>query len=72
MILYKKKKEKDINEDEDDDPNSLSPPFNQQKQLPENIGYICSKCSSLIEVCSIYDGNLSFKCEKNHVINNSK
>ena len=38
----------------------------------ENFGYNCSECSSLIEILSIKDDNISFNCENNHNINNIK
>ena len=40
----------------------------QNGQNKENIGYNCSECSSLIEILSIEENNLEFKCvnDENH------
>ena len=55
---------KDLNEKEAD--NSInSPPPPAQEQDKENIGYNCSECSSLIEILSIKEDNLEFKCVNN-------
>ena len=56
--------QKDLNEKEAD--NSInSPPPPAQEQIKENIGYNCSECSSLIEILSIKEDNLEFKCVSN-------
>ena len=55
---------KDLNEKEAD--NSInSPPPPAQEQDKENIGYNCPECSSLIEILSIKEDNLEFKCVSN-------
>ena len=59
----------DINEIAND--NSInSPPPPAQELNKENIGYNCSECSSLIEIISIEENNLEFKCVNNNNHNN--
>ena len=41
------------------------PPVTKEEQIEENIGYNCSECSSLIEILSIKEDNLEFKCVNN-------
>ena len=49
--------------------NYAQPPVGQH-QLKNNEGYNCSECSSLIEIKSINEDNLSFHCANNHNIEN--
>ena len=55
----------DINEIECDNAIIPPPPPAQEEQLKENIGYNCSGCSSLIEILTIDEDNLEFKCVNN-------
>ena len=59
---------KDINEIEIDNSINYPPPLAEKEQVIKNIGYNCSECSSLIEILSINEKNLEFKCigNENH------
>ena len=59
-----------INEIINDNSINPPPPPAQGEQLKENIGYNCSECSSLIEILSINEDNIEFKCINNDKHNN--
>ena len=53
----------------------LSPPptakeekIDDKKNLDKNIGYNCSECESLINILSINENNIEFKCKDNNHI----
>ena len=58
----------DINEKELDYSMNPPPPPVLEEQNKENIGYNCTECSSLIEILSINEDNIEFKCidDDNH------
>ena len=60
----------DINEISIDYSINSPPPPIQKEQIEENIGYNCAECSSLIEILSIDENNLEFKCMNNNNHNN--
>ena len=43
----------------------------KEEQIEENIGYNCSECSSIIEILSINEYNLKFKCVENEEHSNA-
>ena len=60
----------DINEIVVENSTNSPPPPIQQEKFKGNIGYNCSECSSLIEILSINEDNLEFKCTNNNNHNN--
>ena len=61
---------KDINEIIVDNSINSPPPSIQEELIKENIRYNCPECSSLIEILSINENNIEFKCINNDNHNN--
>ena len=59
-------KVKDIIKNEKDNCIDSPPPPIQKAELKDNLGYNCTECSSLIEIISIDEENIDFKCLNNH------
>ena len=62
----------DINEIVVENSTNSPPPPIQQENFKGTIGYNCSECSSLIEILSINEDNLEFKCTNNNNNHNNK
>ena len=57
---------KDMIEIEDENCLNSPPSDDEGETIKENIGYNCSECSSLIDIISINEETLEFKCIDNH------